>query len=317
MGDAMDVMICERFIPMKSQSVRRVILYDDVVKLKEPWEIKRERVRTASPYGHLRNWNVLSVIVKSGDDLRQDVLASQLLLQFELIWKTEKVDLWLRPVRAMITSNNSGIIETIHDAISIHSIKKHNNGSLYEYFVQEYGPVGCPRWNKAQYNFIQSMAAYSLVAYFLQIKDRHNGNIMLTRDGHLVHIDFGYFISSSPRNMGFESAPFKLTTEFVQVMGGVDSPGYRKFRDLLFIGFVTAKKHMENILVLVDIMQKGSDLPCFVAGLECRRLMKERFFHSETEHNLKLLVNGLVDRSLDAMSTVLYDNYQYYTNGIL
>ena len=38
--------------------------------LKEPWEEKVRRVRDSSPYGHLKNWKLLSVIVKCGDDLR-------------------------------------------------------------------------------------------------------------------------------------------------------------------------------------------------------------------------------------------------------
>lgn len=29
--------------------------------LKEPWEEKEARIREASPYGHVSNWNILSI----------------------------------------------------------------------------------------------------------------------------------------------------------------------------------------------------------------------------------------------------------------
>ncbi|NWT14950.1 PI4KB kinase, partial [Vireo altiloquus] len=51
------------------------------VALKEPWQEKVRRIREASPYGHLPSWRLLSVIVKCGDDLRQELLAFQVLKQ--------------------------------------------------------------------------------------------------------------------------------------------------------------------------------------------------------------------------------------------
>lgn len=71
---------------------------------------------------------------------------------------------------------------------------------------------------EAQRHFAESMAGYSLVCYFLQIKDRHNGNIMLDEQGHIIHIDFGFMLSNSPGGVNFEAAPFKLTRELLEVM---------------------------------------------------------------------------------------------------
>lgn len=67
--------------------------------LKEPWNEKERRVQETSPYGHLASWKLLSVIVKCGDDLRQELMASQLLEMFQRIWKLERVPLWVHPYK--------------------------------------------------------------------------------------------------------------------------------------------------------------------------------------------------------------------------
>lgn len=82
---------------------------------------------------------------------------------------------------------------------------------------------------------------------------------MIDPQGHILHIDFGFFLSNSPgRNMGFETAPFKLLDDFVQVMGGRGSDMFKYFEELVFKGFLASRKHMERFCTLIEIMSRGT-----------------------------------------------------------
>ncbi|XP_039606291.1 phosphatidylinositol 4-kinase beta isoform X1 [Polypterus senegalus] len=286
------------------------------VALKEPWQEKVRRIREGSPYGHLPNWRLLSVIVKCGDDLRQELLAFQVLKQLLAIWEQERVPLWIKPYKILVISSDSGMIEPVVNAVSIHQVKKQSQLSLLDYFLQEHGNYTTEAFLTAQRNFVQSCAGYCLVCYLLQVKDRHNGNILLDAEGHIIHIDFGFILSSSPRNLGFETSAFKLTSEFVDVMGGLDGDMFNYFKMLMLQGLIAARKHMEKVVQIVEIMQQGSQLPCFHGSSTIRNL-KERFHMNMTEEQLQMLVDQMVDGSMRSITTKLYDGFQYLTNGIM
>lgn len=48
--------------------------------------------------------------------------------------------------------------------------------------------------------------------------------------------------------MGFEAAPFKLPLDYVDIMGGLDSPGWLYFRKLFKEGFECARKHSDSLI---------------------------------------------------------------------
>eukprot|EP00871_Galdieria_phlegrea_P005170 jgi/Galph1/5654/GphlegSOOS_G4273.1 len=285
----------------------------------EMWHWKAERIRKASPFGHFPGWKLASFIVKAGDDLRQEQLALQLISQFRNIFREENLSLWVRPFTVVCLSSDSGLVETLPDAVSLHALKKRtpNFTTLLDYFERIYGPADCKRFRRAQRNFVESMAGYSLVCYLLQIKDRHNGNIMLGSEGRVIHIDFGFMLGNSPGSIRFESAPFKLTSEFIQVMGGTNSEPFQYFRELVVQGFLAARKHHEKLTTLVEIMIEGTKIPCMHGGHSVLESFRQRFSLGLLERECIHHMLSLIEESVDNWRTRQYDRYQFYTNGIL
>lgn len=76
--------------------------------------------------------------------------------------------------------------------------------------------------------------------------------LMFTAD-----IDFGFLLSNSPGQLGFEMAPFKLPQEYIDILGGMESQKYAEFRLLLRRTFWDVRKHAERIIMIVELMQKG------------------------------------------------------------
>ena len=297
----------------------------------EAWEEKKDRIRRSSPYGWARNWDLISVIVKTGDDLRQEAFACQLIGICAKIWAEHSVDVWVKNMRILVTGESSGLIETITNAVSLHSLKrsltlasitagtnpKKRIATLQDHYLKTFGQSDTPGYQKAVDAFARSLAAYSVISYIFQLKDRHNGNILIDSDGHVIHIDFGFMLSNSPGGMGFEAAPFKLTTEMIELLGGTESATFASFKDMLKDSFQALRREAERIVTLVELMGRESKMACYSYGLvTVVSALRARFVLEKSQEEAREWVEDLVLKSAGSYYTRLYDTFQYRTQGI-
>lgn len=277
----------------------------------------RKEVEDVDDYGRvikvpIEKWQ--SAIFKVGDDCRQDVLALQLISVFRTIWLNTGLDLYVFPYRVTATAPGCGVIDVLPNSTSRDMLGREAVNGLYEYYITRFGPEISIEFQQARNNLIRSLAAYSIISYLLQFKDRHNGNIMYDEQGHILHIDFGFCFDIVPGGVKFEVAPFKLTKEMVMVLGGSDrTQAYKWFEELCVKGFLACRPYMETIVRCVNPMLE-SGLPCF-KDTTIKKLRK-RFVPTKTEKDAAHHFKGLIRKSYESFYTTGYDEFQRLTNGI-
>jgi phosphatidylinositol 4-kinase len=249
-----------------------------------------------------------SAIFKVGDDCRQDVLALQMIAAFRGIFNDVGLDVYVFPYRVTATAPGCGVIDVLPNSISRDMLGREAVNGLYDYFISKYGNEDSLRFQEARSNFVKSMAAYSIISFLLQFKDRHNGNIMIDDAGHILHIDFGFCFDIAPGGVKFERAPFKLTTEMVAVMGGSpDHQAFKWFEELCVKAFLASRQYTEKLSQLVLLMM-DSGLPCFKP--ESLQHFKERFVLEKSEREAAEFMKSLIKKSYSSYSTAVYDQFQ-------
>ena len=287
------------------------------VVFREKWAQTAARVLGApQTAGRRSSRRLVPVIVKARDDLRQEQFAAQLLCCAAAILRDARVPVTLRTYGVVATGPDAGLIEALPDTVSLDALRRNDARyrGLLDFFRRHFGSG--PALAAARTNFVESLAPACILSYLLQIKDRHNGNILLDASGRVVHIDFGYMLASSPGgNLGFEAAPFKLTADFLEVIG----PDYRRFRELCVRTFLALREDRHRLVLLAEMTVSGCDhLPCFDGRpRETIDALQKRFRPKLSDRACRAFVFGLIDKSTNNWRTSLYDEYQRCCVGIL
>lgn len=139
----------------------------------------------------------------------------------------------------------------------------------------------------------------------------------------MVHIDFGFLLTDAPgRGLKFETAPFKLKTDYVRVLGGLTGSGFKRYRKNMTDGFMELNKNAAKLILLVQMVANSqSDLSCFKEGTqEAVNQLKERLMPN---NNAKLSkkdcadhIDELIGLSNENWRTKLYDGFQFCVQGI-
>lgn len=103
-----------------------------------------------------------------------------------------------------------------------------------------------------------------------------------------MHIDFGFFIQISPGDKFFESekAPFKLTKDYIDLMDGIESVHFKKFKQMVDAGLTEVKRNIRELENMITILAKGKQSCVYVSDFFQILVCVVSLIHKQLGRNL-------------------------------
>eukprot|EP00008_Paramoeba_atlantica_P004715 CAMPEP_0201489848 /NCGR_PEP_ID=MMETSP0151_2-20130828/23942_1 /ASSEMBLY_ACC=CAM_ASM_000257 /TAXON_ID=200890 /ORGANISM="Paramoeba atlantica, Strain 621/1 / CCAP 1560/9" /LENGTH=217 /DNA_ID=CAMNT_0047875567 /DNA_START=454 /DNA_END=1107 /DNA_ORIENTATION=- len=207
----------------------------------------------------------------------------------------------------------TALLEVVTEAPTLASINKKAGGAMKVFsksvltnFLQAQNPSSSS-FARAKKKFLETCAGCCVFTYLFGITDRHNDNILLKKNGALVHIDYGHFLGNVKTRLGMsrERSPFVFTPQMLDVLGGTDSPAYESFVRLCVRGYLSAKRHFRLFRELFRLMI-SAQLPELTSYDQLQYLFQS-FDPSLTEAQAEEKMKDMIQLSVKTWSRQLDD----------
>jgi len=267
-----------------------------------------------------RNGEPILVILKCGDDLRQDVLTLQMIRLMDKLWIKEGVQLKLSPYRVIATGSEVGMLEVVLNSETTASINREAGGSrsvlvkdTIAKWLKEKNSV-TEEYQRAVENFALSCAGYCVATYVIGIGDRHNDNIMVCKSGILFHIDFGHFLGHFKKKFGFdrEKAPFVFTPQYAFILGGKGAHMYQLFEEKCCQAYNIVRKNSELFINLFSMMLSIGLFE--LQSVESIMFLRDQLALDLSDENAATHFRTLIEQSLTTKTQQFMDIVHIWAN---
>jgi hypothetical protein len=195
---------------------------------------------------------------------------------------------------------NSGMIEIVDRAETIHTILRKKK-TIYQYiFEQNEDKIIGDVMDRYMY----SLVSYTLHSYFLGLGDRHLQNIMITDDGSIFHIDFGFILGTDAYPL--TGSDIKLNSDMLEVTGGSGSSRYNKYLELCAKGVIILRKHFNMFFILLLQNTKFREN-------HVEKFIMTRFQPRQNDNNVVTELMSVIGQSNNTYSDLVRDFIHYHT----
>lgn len=234
------------------------------------------------------------------EDLRRDwVVVNVLRVMADIL-----PDVTLLTYRVLPTGRDSGFIEVVPDSITLYDIE-HTLGTT----LQKYILTKCPddTVSRIKHRFTSSLAGYSLASYVLALGDRHKNNIMVSPEGMLFHIDYGYILGRDAALKSSISPYMRITPDMRDVIGeGVDDA---RFQQLCVDGLKTLRRHVNIFVTLLMFLVEATPRITGESPEQIQSIISSRFKPDRTVADAASALSDAIERSKNSSGGRLVDTF--------
>lgn len=239
---------------------------------------------------------LVKCIFKSGDDLRQDSVITQIMGIMDQILKRKKLDMEVVSYEVVSTGLQHGFIEYI-ESEALDNVLQDEKG-LSKILRKPDGMLDEVKMTR----FVKSAACYTVMTYILCIGDRHLDNILMTDEGRMFHIDYG-FVAREPKPF---APPMKLCPEIVSIMGGKHSGYYSMFVEYCRKCYVIFRENSDIILDAISLMVEDEITDITDTTLE---KIRRRFNLALSDKQAVLVLTSVIEKSFENVLPQMMDGF--------
>uniref|UniRef100_A0A6C0C1V7 FYVE-type domain-containing protein n=1 Tax=viral metagenome TaxID=1070528 RepID=A0A6C0C1V7_9ZZZZ len=247
---------------IESKQVEQEILVSDWFRqnkqVKMPWnpklictniDIKNIKILTSQSRPHvvpfiLKGGSIINILVKN-EDLRKDKLTMYVSKWVSIICH----DLVkMKTYNVLTYDTDYGWIEMIPNVKTLYELHYVDNLSLTNYLMDNNPNI---KVSNLRENFINTCAGSCVLCYILGVGDRHQENILITKQGELINVDFSYLLGDDPKHVQCE---MKITKDMLDMLGGINSANFVKFKSKCINVYKKIRKHSSLWFLLLSYM---------------------------------------------------------------
>jgi phosphatidylinositol 3-kinase len=247
-----------------------------------------------------------AAILFKKEDIRKDATAMGMAKLFVKLLENNGIQVPFISYEVVPTSPTSGFIEIVQRSKTLHEIFQ--EGTINNY-LQMHNPE--KKFGEILENYMKSLAFWTIFTYLLGVGDRHLENIMLTSDGVLFHIDYGFIL-------GYETKPYvpliRIDNSILEGIGG--NVQYEKFKSICIDMFLCLRRY-SSMLFCCFITFTSCDPPIqntkFTLDLLENHII-DRFLLGQSETDVSTTLSKLIDNSRDAVTLKVSDYIHTYAS---